>query len=67
MSLLFNMQLRVVIAVLPRSKRVFIFMAVVTIYTDLGSPKDKVSQCGNSVSPANCDATDLTGAMIFVF
>ena len=42
-------------------------MAVVTIYNDLGSPKDKVSQCGNSVSPANCDATDLTGAMIFVF
>ena len=42
-------------------------MAVVTIYNDLGSPKDKVSQCGNSVSPANCDETDLTGAMIFVF
>ena len=43
MSLRFNMQSRFVIAFLPRSKRLFNFMAAVTICSDFGAPQNKVS------------------------
>ena len=42
MSLLFNMLSRLVIAFLPRSKRLN-FMAAVTMCSDSGAPKNKVS------------------------
>ena len=41
-SLLFNMLSRLVIAFLPRSKRLFNFMAAVTICSDFGSPQNKI-------------------------
>ena len=44
MSLLFNMLSRLVIAFLPRMKRSFNFMAAVTICSDLGAPKNNLSQ-----------------------
>ena len=44
MSLLFNMLSRLVIAVLPRSKRLN-FIAAVTISSDCGAQKNKVSHC----------------------
>ena len=44
MSLLFNMLSRLVITFLPRSK-FFNFMAAVTICSDFGAPKNKVSHC----------------------
>ena len=43
MSLLLNMLSRLVITFLPRSKR--LFMAVVTICSDFGVPKNKVWHC----------------------
>ena len=43
MSLLFNMLSRLVIAFLPRSKH--LFMAAVTICSDFGAQKSKVSHC----------------------
>ena len=36
---------RLVIAFLPRSKRLLIFMAAVTICSDFGAPKSKVCHC----------------------
>ena len=42
MSLLFNMLSRLVITFLPRSKRSFNFMAVITICSDFGVPQNKV-------------------------
>ena len=45
MSLLFNMLSRLVIAFLPRSKRLLVFMAAVTICRDFGAPQNKVSNC----------------------
>ena len=44
MSLLFNMLSRLVITFLPKSKS-FNFMAAVTICSDLGAQKNKVSHC----------------------
>ena len=44
MSLLFNMQSRFVIAFLPRSKYLLISW-LVTIHSDFGAQKDKVSHC----------------------
>ena len=44
MSLLFNMLSRLVIAVLPRSKRLN-FKTAVKICSDLGAPQNKVSHC----------------------
>jgi len=44
-SLLFNMLSRLVIAFLPRSKRLLILMAALTICSDVGAPKDKVCHC----------------------
>ena len=43
MSLLFNMLTRLVITVLPRSKRLFNFMTATTICSDFGAQKNKVS------------------------
>ena len=43
MSLLFNMLSRLVMAFLPRSKRFFHVLAVVTSCSDFGAPKNKVS------------------------
>ena len=45
MSLVFNMLSRLIIAFLSRSKRLLNFMAAVTICSDLGAQKDKVSHC----------------------
>ena len=46
MSLLFNMLYKLVIAFLPRSKQVsFHFMVAVTICSDFGASKNKVSHC----------------------
>ena len=45
MSLLFNMLSRLVIAFLPRSKRLLISWPAVTIFSDLGAPQNKVSHC----------------------
>ena len=42
MSLLFNMLSRLIIAFLPRSKRLLNFMAAVTIHSDFGAPQNKV-------------------------
>ena len=42
MSLLLNMLSRLVITFLPRSKRLFNFMAAVTICSNFGPPKNKV-------------------------
>ena len=44
MSLLFNMLSRLVITFLPRSKRLN-FMAVITIFSDFGTPQNKVCHC----------------------
>ena len=46
MSLLFNMLSRLVIAFLPRSKQAsFNFLAAITIWSDFGAQKNKVSHC----------------------
>ena len=44
-SLLFNMLSRLVITFLLRSKRLFNFMAAITICSDFGAQKNKVSHC----------------------
>ena len=41
-SLLFNMLSRLVIAFLPRSKHLLIFMVAITICSDFGAPQNKV-------------------------
>ena len=45
MSPLFNMLSRLLVAVLPRSKCLFSFMAAVTICSDFGAQENKVSHC----------------------
>ena len=45
MSLLFNMLSRLVITFLPRKQASFNFMAAITICSDFGAPKNKVSHC----------------------
>ena len=45
MSLLFNMLSRLLITFLPRSKASFNFMAAITICSDFGAQKNKVSHC----------------------
>ena len=45
MPLLFNMLSRLVITFLPMSKHLLNFMAAVTICSDFGGPKNKVSHC----------------------
>ena len=48
MSLLFNMLSRLVITFLPRSKRLN-FMTTVTICSDFGAQKNKVSHCFTNI------------------
>ena len=45
MPLLFNMLSRLLITFLPRSKRLFNFMAAITICSDFGAPRKKVWRC----------------------
>ena len=47
-SLLFNVLSRLVITFLPRSKRLLIFMAAITICSDFGAPQNKVCHCFHS-------------------
>ena len=44
MSLLFNMMSRLVIVFVSRSKRLFNFMATVTICSDFGAQENKIFQ-----------------------
>ena len=53
MSLLYNMLSSLVIAFLPRSKQLLIFMTAVTIYSDFGAQKIK-SVTVSIVSPSIC-------------
>ena len=66
MSLLFNMLSRLVITFLPRSKRFFNFMTAITICSDFGAPKNKVSHCFHRF-PIICHEVMGPDAMIFVF
>ena len=65
MSLFFNMLSRFVIAFLPRSKHLN-SMAAVTICSDFGAPKNKVSQCFHCF-PIYLPEVMGTDAMILVF
>ena len=65
MYLLFNMLSRLVITLLPRSKRLN-FMATVTIGSDFGAPKNK-SVTVSIVSPSICHEVKGPDAMILVF
>ena len=64
MSLLFNMLSRLVIAFLPRSKCLN-FMVSVTIRSDFGAPKNKVSHCFHCF-PSICHEVMGLDTMIFV-
>ena len=66
MSLLFSMLSRLVLTFLPRSKRLFYFMAAVTISSDFGTPEIK-SVTVSPVSPSICHEVMGPDAMIFVF
>ena len=66
MSLLFNMLSRFVVAFLPRSKYLLIFMAVVTICSDFGAQEDKVCHCFHCF-PTICHEVMGLDAMIFIF
>ena len=66
MSLLFNMLFRFVVAFLPRSKYLLIFMAVVTICSDFGAQEDKVCHCFHCF-PTICHEVMGLDAMIFIF
>ena len=71
MSLLYNMLSRLVKAFLPRSElprhmvSPFNFMAAVTICSDFGAPKNKVTV--SIVSPSICHEVMGPDAMILVF
>ena len=64
MSLLFNILSRLVITFLPRSKR--LLLAAVTICSDFGAQKNKVSHCFH-VSPSICHEVTGSDTMILVF
>ena len=64
MSLLFNMLSRLVIAFLPRSKRLN-FMAALTIYSDFGAQKIK-SVTVSIVSPSICHKVMGSNTMILI-
>ena len=53
-SLLFNMLSRMVIAFLPRSKRLFNFMAAVTICSDFGAQKIKKGEWNDKPLHYSC-------------
>ena len=59
-TLLFNMLSRLAITLLPRSKHLLISMAAITISSDFGAQKDKVS----TVSPSICHEVMGLDAMI---
>ena len=63
---LFNMLSRLVIAFLPRSKRLFNFMAAVTICNYFGAQENKVSHCFHCF-PIYCHKMMGPDAMILVF
>ena len=65
MSLLFNMLSRLVITFLPRSKRLFNFMAAITICSDL-EPRKIKSATVATVSPSICYEVMGPDAMILV-
>jgi len=65
-SLLFTMLFRLVIDFLPRSKVSFNFIAAVTIYSNFGASKNKVSTV-STVSLSICHEVMGPDAMIFVF
>jgi len=65
MSPLFNMLSRLVIAFLPRSKRLLISW-LVTICSDFGAQENKVCHCF-TVSPSICHEVMGLDAMILVF
>ena len=67
MSLLFNMLSMINLAFLPRSKQAsFNFMAAVTICSDLGAPKNKLSHCVHCF-PSICYEVMEPDIMISVF
>ena len=66
MSLLFNMGSRLVLTFLPTSQCLFNFMAAVTICSDFGAPKNKVSHC-SIIIPSICHEVMRPDAMILVF
>ena len=66
MSLLFNMLSRLVIAFLARIKRLFNFLAAVTICSDFGAHEIK-SVTVSVVSPSICHEVMRLDAMILVF
>ena len=66
MYLLFNMLSRLVITFLPRSKRLLIFMAAVTICSDFGAQKIK-SDTVSTIFPSISHEVKGPGAMIFVY
>ena len=65
MSLLFNILSRLAIPFLPRSKCLFHYMAIATICSDFGTPKNKVTV--SIVSPAISHEVMGPDAMILVF
>ena len=68
MCLLLNMLSRLVITFLPRSKRLLISMAAITIYSDFGAPKIKIkSDTVSIVSPSISHEVMGPDAMILVF
>ena len=66
MFLLFNMLSRLVIAFLPRDKCLLISWTAVTICSDFGAPKNRVSPV-SIVSPPICHEVMGPDAMILVF
>ena len=65
MSLLLNMLSRLVITFLPRSKRLFNFMAAITICSDFGAQKNSLSLF--PLFPHLCHEVMGLDAMILVF
>ena len=66
MSLLFNMLSKLVIAFLPRSKRLLISWLQSPILSDFGAQENKVCHCFH-FSPSVCHEVMGLDAMIFVF
>ena len=66
-SLLFNTLSRFVIALFPRSKRLFNFVAEVSVHSDSGAQENKVGHSFHFFSPSICYEILELGAMILVF
>ena len=65
-SLFFNMLSSFVMAFLPKSKRLLIFMAIVTVHSDFGAQENKVCHC-SIFPPSICCEVMGPDAMILVF